>query len=343
MNLIDSVFNAMTSTNFGHFLPMGRSAATQSIYLREGEALANRLSKALKSTDSSAVVAEFLAHADRFSQRTFRRYKACLSAHLKNAKASPSVLRKLDLASSKELAKRSKKTSGKKAKTVNAPDQVLLLAALRARKGKTAQTAADYFEAGVIAGPRPIEWLGAQLSVIDKSPMDAPAGTTHSLTFVNAKRDINEVRANGISRDMYLELSANEAAVFARVIQDANLHREQWGKHYSRMRGVLRYTGKTLWPKRNKVPCFYTTRHQSQANAKASGKPLNEIAAIYGHASDNTPTQHYAHASQGDKKLYKVSPTALSLARVRNQKVTDNFRKAEQTPRPAPKGKNANS
>lgn len=305
------------------FPSLGTKDATRETYRKQGARLARNFSEQAGSTDSAQVVAQFLTRGKTYSQRTFRLYKAALLQHLTDQGAPPSVVRLLTEASSKDSPKRSGATSGKKAKTVDQTDRVLLVAALRARRSGTAAIAADYFEAGLVLGPRPVEWIGARFAPIgDPRPSDAPADMTHSLVLRNAKRDQEGVRGNGDERPIYLRLTAHEAAVVARVIADADANQADWEPHYHRMRAALRYAGKSLWPKRKKVPSFYTTRHQSQADAKASGMPLASIAAIYGHASDNTATQHYSRASQGDKNMYKAAPSALSLAQVRNKKAT---------------------
>ena len=309
------------------FPPLGRQPGTWDTYSRQGARIARSLSAEIGSTDSSLIVAAFLARGGRYSQRTFRLYKACLLQHLGSQGAPPSVVRLLNEASSKDCIKKGgAKTSGQKSKKVSATDRALLLDALRSSGSRSATLAADYFEAGLILGPRPIEWVGSAFEVLSKlPPLDAPAGATHLVHFRNAKRDMNAVRGNGDVRSLYVSLNSAEAALLARVIQDANSNASTWPKHYNNLRAALRYAGRKLWPRRTSVPCFYTTRHQSQADAKASGKRLNEIAAMFGHASDNTSTQHYARATQGDKNMCKVAPTALSLARVRNQATTEHM------------------
>ncbi len=305
------------------FPALGTQAATRQTYERTGAWLANRLSVATGSTDPSMLVAEFLVSARKFSQTTFRLYKASLLEHLGSSGVPPSVLHTLINASSKDCVKSSERTSGLKAKTVQAADQLLLINMLRSRRSLTSSLAADYFQAGLIAGPRPVEWTGAELTTLEgNKPVDAPANATHMLTLPNAKRDEVNIRGNGATRTVYLSVSAVDAAVIIRVIADARSHSHDWARHYHSLRGALRYTAKSLWPRRKRLPGFYTTRHQSQADAKASGRRPNEIAAMFGHASDKTSTQHYARASQGDKNIYKMAPTAASLAKVRNQKVT---------------------
>lgn len=307
------------------FPPLGRQPKTWATYAREGARIASKLAKEVGSTDSSLLVARFIATGSKYSQRTFRLYKACLLQHLISQAVPPSVVRLLSEASSKDCAKKGGvRTSGRKSKKVSSDDRSLLLKALRSSGSKSASLAADYFEAGLILGPRPIEWIASDLEVLAKSPpLDAPDGATHLVHFRNAKRDLNGVRGNGDVRTIFVSLTSSEAALIARVMRDANDHASNWPIHYNNLRAALRYAGKKLWPRRLTVPCFYTTRHQSQADAKASGKRLNEIAAMFGHASDNTSTQHYARSKQGDKNMCKVAPTALSLARVRNQATTE--------------------
>ncbi len=305
------------------FPPITASEATLSAYELTGARLARRMSLACGSVDWSDVVAQFLVSGGSWSQRTFRLYKAALQHHLTINGAPPSLIKTLRDASSKDCAKRSKATSGGKSKKVSGSDRLLMLSALRARGTDSALLAADYFEAGLVVGPRPVEWVGASLVILGESrSLDAPASGTHQLTLPNAKHDSSGVRGNGPTRTVYLTLATHEAAVIARVIANANSHSGDWDQHYARLRSALRYTGLQLWPRRNKIPCFYTTRHQSQADAKASGRRPNEIAAMFGHASDNTSTQHYARSSQGDKNMYKLAPSAVSLSKVRNQKAT---------------------
>lgn len=309
------------------FPPLGRRPGTSDTYSKQGARIARQLSDEIGSTDSSVIVAAFIARGGRYSQRTFRVYKACLLQHLAIQGAPPSVIRLLNEASSKDCAKKGgANTSGGKSKKVSATDRSLLLDALRSSGSKSAGLAADYFEAGLILGPRPVEWVHSAFEVLPQlPPVDAPSGATHVVHFRNAKRDENEIRGNGEVRSLYVTLTTAEAALVARVIGDANDHATDWATHYNNLRAALRYAGRKLWPRRKSVPCFYTTRHQSQADAKASGKRLNEIAAMFGHASDNTSTQHYARATQGDKNMCKVAPTALSLARVRNQAATEHM------------------
>ena len=112
------------------FPALGRQAATQKTYELLGAGLAKRLAAQASTLDPSELVAEFLSGSDQYSQRTFRLYKARLLQHLTVRQVAPSVLRTLELASSKTCAKTSGRTSGKKAKTVQPDDSALLLALL---------------------------------------------------------------------------------------------------------------------------------------------------------------------------------------------------------------------
>lgn len=307
-----------------NYPPLGRQQATSDTYAAKGMKLAEKLGKQAGSTDPSIIAALFLASAKRYTQRTFRLYKAQLIEHMTRQNVAPGVIKVLADASSKDCAKKGGPgTSGSKAKKISQVDRDLLLARLRKSGSATSSLAADYFEAGLLIGPRPAEWAGAELDVVSSQrPIDAPATATHLLKLHNAKRDVNGVRGNGDFRLVYASLTPGEAALIARVIGDATTNEDSWETHYNRLRVSLFHAGKMLWPKRSKIPCFYTTRHQAQADAKASGMKLNEIAAVYGHASDNTSTNHYARKSSGDKNMCKVAPTAVSLARVRNQQAT---------------------
>lgn len=234
------------------FPALGTQAATRRTYAETGARLAKRLSIATGSTDPAFLVAEFLVNTRRFSQRTFRLYKASLLEHFSNINVAPSVLHRLSNASSKDCDKTSERTSGLKAKTVQAADQLLLISKLRSRDSQTATLAADYFQAGLIAGPRPVEWTGAELAIlIGHKPVDAPPSATHTLTLPNAKRDAANIRGNGATRTVYLCIGAVDAAAIVRVIADAKMHTHDWATHYDALRGVLKYAAKSLWPRRN--------------------------------------------------------------------------------------------
>ena len=307
------------------FPPIPKQESTRLTYLKKGEGLYQRMATESASTDTSVVVASFLATSARFSQRTFRLYKAYLLEFLEHNNAPPSVLKELREASSKHCAKRGGEgTSGRKLKSISPEESEKLLRVMREIKSRTATIAADYLEAGLLLGPRPVEWVRASISVLHQTPpLDAPAEATHSISFINAKRDEAGVRGNGDVRTLYVQLTGEGAALVTRVIEDATRNALTWEKHYEQLRASLRYAARKCWPRRKQLPCFYTTRHQSQANAKAAGMPPSYIAAMFGHASDNTSTKNYARKSQGDKNMCIVSPSAVSLAQVRNQPMSD--------------------
>lgn len=142
------------------FPQISKQESTKLTYRREGERLAKRLAKQANSNDASVIAAHFLATGSKYAQRTFRLYKAYLIEFMEASNVAPSVVKEVRDASSRHCAKRGGEgTSGKKLKSLSTEDSTKLLNTMREVKSKTAIVAADYFEAGLLIGPRPIEWI----------------------------------------------------------------------------------------------------------------------------------------------------------------------------------------
>jgi hypothetical protein len=70
------------------------------------------------------------------------------------------------------------------------------------------------------------------------------------------------------------------------------------------------------WPNRDSHITLYSLRHQFSANAKASGFTRLEIAAMMGHAVDDTAVVHYGRKRSGFD-LVRISPDPADVARVK--------------------------
>jgi integrase len=82
-----------------------------------------------------------------------------------------------------------------------------------------------------------------------------------------------------------------------------------------------------LWPpegRRTRWPTLYSLRHQIAADAKQSGGSKAEVAALMGHASDETAGRHYGRRVSGQRRL-KVQPSAADVATVRPRARTTPF------------------
>lgn len=80
-----------------------------------------------------------------------------------------------------------------------------------------------------------------------------------------------------------------------------------------------------LWPRRVQHYVLYSTRHTFAAAAKIIFARA-EVAALMGHAVDDTATKHYSRPPKGSKRLPAIElprPSVRDLARVRRTDLGD--------------------
>lgn len=300
-------------------------------YVRDGRVLAVRWLGVTRASDPAAVVAAFLSSAKtrRYASSTLGLYKAQILAYLRSLNATPAVLNTIQNFDAAPLASSERRTSGLKLQKISQVESRCLLDHMRSFHSESASPSevwlvtADFWEATLILGLRPVEWT--QATIRPAMPIDAEdvvgvAQVTHRIDVVNAKH--NAARGNGETRTIYAQLTFEQAKLLQSVITIGNHEKDGWRSFYKSMSNALRYSASVLWPRRKRLPSFYTARHQAIANAKASGELPNILAAVFGHASDMTARKHYSRARNGDKNLHTIYASRLSLARVRNQALT---------------------
>jgi integrase len=89
----------------------------------------------------------------------------------------------------------------------------------------------------------------------------------------------------------------------------------EFGQYYKQCRDCLYKANRTLWPRRPKNICLYSARHQFAADAKKSGLDKVAIAALMGHASQETATTHYGRRTAG-RRGFRVTADQADVARV---------------------------
>jgi hypothetical protein len=195
-------------------------------------------------------------------------------------------------------------TSRTKAKALPADDLARIDHAALTTRAPSAGDLVRYLKVGVITGLRPCEWSKAELRESTRP------GFSWKLVVANAK--YTNRRAHGPFRTLYwVDLPAD-------VVHDINA----WiaiasGSNYERRMAtigrLLWQITRELWPRRKEWPTLYSTRHAAVALWKAhyvrDGQTETErlealavIAALMGHGSDDTATQHYARASAASSK-----------------------------------------
>lgn len=209
-------------------------------------------------------------------------------------------------------------TSSTKAKKLRDDDLVLIEQTALASRAKHKTTLVLYLRVGVLTGLRPCEWPRAKLR---RSNRD---GFAWMLVVANAKA--TNRRAHGSHRTLYFaELDRQTADDILEWIQIART------KRYLRLLNtigrLLWKITRELWPDRTEWPTLYSTRHLAVAAWKAyflhRGQTDEErlealaiIAALMGHGSDATASQHYARANAGQRVLVPAADPQ-EVARVR--------------------------
>ena len=110
----------------------------------------------------------------------------------------------------------------------------------------------------------------------------------------------------------------------------------------------MRQLTEELFPRRQVRPTMYTPRHEASARWKARYvesattvearlKGLAMVAALLGHASDETATRHYGRPQRGERgssRLPVPVPDPAEVARVRRRMQRNLERLAALRPRP---------
>lgn len=219
---------------------------------------------------------------------------------------------------------RAPKTSAKKAKRFAIGDMTRIHHAALASASPNAQVLADILLATSVAGLRPIEWRSATFG-----PSSVP-GFAWEMTVLNAKR--NAVRAHGEFRTLrWTGLDLITVGAIERSIDVAQ--KAKTAEHYKRklmtLAAMMRRLTAALFTSRKKRPTLYTARHEAIAHWKlhyveTQSTPegrlngLAVVAALSGHASDETATTHYGR-SRRDERAGRGVPQAdpSEVARIR--------------------------
>lgn len=248
-----------------------------------------------------------------WTKRTWRQYKASIAYFLgleinKGDWIAQEAHEELMKISSEQCMKKSNKTSGPKQKKLSGNDLKKIRNALSNSNSMWAGDIERWIEAGLLTGLRPVEWEHAQ--IIQENNLT-------KLIVGNAKA--TNGRAHGEYRTLILNgLSSDEIKTIEKHIQRAEewSRAGQYAKFYLSCSTALNRIVKKIWPKNNKKISLYTLRHQFSANAKASGFTRVEIAAMMGHAVDDTATIHYGRKNAGSD-LIRVIPEPSEVLRIK--------------------------
>lgn len=163
-----------------------------------------------------------------------------------------------------------------------------------------------WIKAGILIGLRPVEWQNVEYDEYE-----------NVLVVKNAKH--TNGRANGSHRNLSLNHLSDEDldivlkhADFAKRMNE----NDNWKIYYQGCSNFVKYAVRKLWPHKERQPSLYSGRHQFSANMKASGCKRNEVAALMGHNTDETASQHYGKKIFGTR-VRKPEVNEVDLSKVK--------------------------
>lgn len=283
----------------------GKAPSTVRHYLVCAERLLNKFDQETEGgwKDNPMLLCPWL---DNFkatlSKNSWRQYKASLVHYMRvnDHEVVATALRQL---SSTGCMKNTNKTSNQKAKGIKIQDLLLLDRQIIANSGKYARVTIAWLKAGVLTGLRPSEWQNAVVK-------------DDVLVVKNGKHS-NE-RACGEFRELDISgLSEPNKAIIIGLIK---ILTKDFDEVYNTCRCLLYRNCRLLWPQRKKHITLYSARHQFAANAKATNAKT-EVAALMGHASQETAGTHYGRDQQGEQL---VKPSQKNIDIVEQRKAQQN-------------------
>jgi hypothetical protein len=224
------------------------------------------------------------------------------------------------------------RTSAKKLKVfpVECKDALSKFAKERGHRAPNAARASAFADANLLVGLRPIEWFDACFaSYIQRHEdgtfvRDANGKPVFEYMLVVENAKATHGRGNGKRRELILKgvTSAELKTLFHfwKIVTD---FRERHSKDiepknltnlfYRPMNNMIRRALTASGFASRDIPSVYSTRHQVVSDFKASGIKKREIAAFFGHSSDETHSEHYGYKRSGSRGVtFHASPESVA-------------------------------
>jgi hypothetical protein len=315
-----------------------RSSETERAYLRRYRQLKARARTALAGRFTTDAFVGFLCESIRpgLSPASWRQYRAAALVGLRNDLAhEPRAAQQLDAALHRLAAtppalisNREPRTSQQKAKRLSNSDIDRIRQHLATTRSANRQALDDYLLAASVAALRPAEWPSAQWRTCTLPSL------RWELVVVNAKN--SHGRSHGPTRTLrFAEIESGIVrAITSWIVTAARAAADgTYQRLLKTLGGMLRKLGRRAFPRRRRRPTLYTPRHEAAARwkaryvqAAANNPQLQElgratVAALLGHATDETASRHYARPRRGESGSDLPVPTAdpAEIARVRRQ------------------------
>ncbi len=303
---------------------------TEAAYLKRAAGLLKRYSKEKGlPKDEYGKLASWLEELKpAMAVRSWRLYKAALVCYLDviGQYELRDALKLLNSSGCKAKGKKSEgNTSQKKKKNVSQIEEETLTQYLNTQREEYywALRTLIFFKATLVTGLRPEEWRDA---VYLEENLPGINCETPALRVKNAKA--TNGRAHGEYRHLILtNMSESDINTILLQLQftDVSLThgllgsdgKLTWTQYYESIRKCLYRAYKVLFPRAESLVSIYSCRHQCIADLKTVYSRA-EVAAMVGHATDRTATDHYGKKNYGRRgRLPKPHPPEVE--RIRHQ------------------------
>ena len=289
-----------------------------------------------------------LDRRSEFGSATWRTYKAAVIWALENrcgdffGDASQEAVdlapRLLKQVGQHGLPASSERTSGLKARRVADGDKAKLETYFAQSKSRYAPYVPLMLRVGILAGLRPAEWASAHLFIGNDDELVV-------LIVENAKH--TNGRGHGQFRTMIWQRLPSDAIgdlvqwleYVAASVLDAEQADLAWNKTVKALARELYRANLKLWPRRKRHIAPYSARQEYSARIKAIHDP-EVVAALMGHAADDTAYRHYAGCRRsGRSSVFPNIPDAspTEVAGVRRTGWHDKLENVASVIREAPK------
>lgn len=311
-----------------------RSEATIQAYLKRGDELWNRASKELGIEPDYLSPLQYIEWIKKLlvtlRPSSKRQYIAAAREHLKTM---PEKSYEFELALKVIMMMQGKdyfdpicqkikepKTSSHKAKHINLNKFIhSCKEEMKSGKSKWTLPALTWLSANVFVGLRPCEWRYAELLIVDSKTI---------LKVRNAKA--TNGRSHGELRHIDITSFCKTRKEFVkkqlRIIANLEPTEEAWNSYYNSIRRKIYSLVRKVGKFQNRYPTLYSARHQYAADAKSAGLDLNSIAALMGHATNETVKETYGKKRHGSGQ-FSAKPDTNEVSKVRFGKPRKVFRK----------------
>lgn len=257
-----------------------------------------------------ATVRQYRSSLKFFTEREFNNQKVDINYR----KRIFEILDNIKSGDKKELPH---KTSSAKQKHLKEDKLLLIIEQLKKSKSKWSRMTIVWLRSAVLTGLRPCEW---RKTIYDEEK--------DCLNVSNAK--VTNQRSHGEFRTIYLTHleTKNKQNIITHIsITKYHIDNGIIEKYYRGCSALLRKISNELFPKAKRHITLYSARHQYSANLKASGLKSNEIAALMGHATDETAMETYGKKQYGSKGLQpeKIEQEEVNKVKVKYKQFVFNI------------------